>query len=125
MPLSYLINDIVSAAGRVAGDVAQRPDGLLLHVLVRGPQELHEDGDGAGVDNNPKTGERKIFSQSFLLAKVIIIKMIEEELSTENILVINFDFPGLAGGAASDICQRPRRLELQRAAGITLLSKFR
>ena len=56
----HLINDIVSAAGRVSGDVSQRPDGLLLHVLVRRPQELHEDGHGARVDHNPEKNTRKL-----------------------------------------------------------------
>ena len=56
---TYLINDIVSAAGRVTGNVAQCPDGLLLHVLVRGSQELHEYRDGAGVDHNPVMSAKK------------------------------------------------------------------
>ena len=33
----------VAALGRVAGDVAERPDGLLAHVVVRAEQQLDED----------------------------------------------------------------------------------
>jgi hypothetical protein len=42
----------VAAARRVAGNVAQSPDGLLADVIVGGTQQRDEDGDSAGVDHD-------------------------------------------------------------------------
>jgi hypothetical protein len=50
-PASYLIKDVVPALWRVAGNVAEGPDGLLLDVLLLGEQQAHEDGDGARLDD--------------------------------------------------------------------------
>ncbi len=47
----YLIKDVVPALWRVAGNVAEGPDGLLLHVLLLGEQQAHKDGDGSRLDN--------------------------------------------------------------------------
>ncbi|RNA35753.1 hypothetical protein BpHYR1_036413 [Brachionus plicatilis] len=41
----------VSAFGRVAGYVAERPHGLLLHVFVRRREQLHEYGQSARLDH--------------------------------------------------------------------------
>ena len=52
---SALRQDQIPALGRVAGNVAERPDRLLAHVVVGAHEELHEDGhcairdDDAGV----------------------------------------------------------------------------
>ena len=46
-----LLEDVVAAAHAVAGHIAQRPGGLLAHILVGGAQQLHEDGHGAGLDD--------------------------------------------------------------------------
>mmetsp|Transcript_26984 Transcript_26984/g.59221 ORF Transcript_26984/g.59221 Transcript_26984/m.59221 type:complete len:248 (-) Transcript_26984:251-994(-) len=43
----------VPEVGRVAGDVAQRPDGLLPHVVARRLQQLHEDGQSSMLNDDP------------------------------------------------------------------------
>ena len=48
----YLINDIISAVGRISSYVSDGPDGLLLHVLGGRGQQLDEDGDGSGLDDH-------------------------------------------------------------------------
>ena len=44
---------VAPALRRVPGDVAEGPDGLLLHVLLLRQQQVHEDGHGARVDDLP------------------------------------------------------------------------
>lgn len=44
-------DDGVAEQGGVAGDVAQRPDGLLAHVGVGGGKQSDELGDGSMVDD--------------------------------------------------------------------------
>jgi hypothetical protein len=50
-PAPYLIKDVVPALWRVAGNIAEGPDGLLLDVLLLGEQQAHKDGDGACLDD--------------------------------------------------------------------------
>ena len=51
---THLIDDEISAVRRIAGDVADGPDGLLLNVLGRRPEKLDENGDSSGVDDHPR-----------------------------------------------------------------------
>ena len=47
-----LVDDVISAVGRISGDVSDGPDGLLLNVLGGRGQQLDEDGDGSGLDDH-------------------------------------------------------------------------
>ena len=47
----------VAVLGRVAGDVAERPDGLLADVLVRGAEELDELGKRGVEGKEGKAGK--------------------------------------------------------------------
>mmetsp|Transcript_45701 Transcript_45701/g.148556 ORF Transcript_45701/g.148556 Transcript_45701/m.148556 type:complete len:391 (-) Transcript_45701:305-1477(-) len=48
----------VAALGRVTRDVAERPDGLLPHVVVGRHQELHKDGHRPVGDHHPRVLRR-------------------------------------------------------------------
>ena len=52
------LDDQVAELGAVAGDVAQRPHGLLAHVRVGRREELHEGGHGARLDHVTRLGRR-------------------------------------------------------------------
>jgi len=49
---SSLLEDVVSALGRVSGDVSERPDGLLPDVEDGRGEELDEERDGVGVNDD-------------------------------------------------------------------------
>mmetsp|Transcript_10968 Transcript_10968/g.33402 ORF Transcript_10968/g.33402 Transcript_10968/m.33402 type:complete len:597 (+) Transcript_10968:94-1884(+) len=51
-------DDEVAARRRVAGDVPQRPHGLLAHFVVRRREQLHEDGHGAALDDHVRVVRR-------------------------------------------------------------------
>jgi hypothetical protein len=75
----YLIKDVVPALWRVAGNVAEGPDGLLLDVLLLGEQQAHKDGDGARLDDTTRllarpggdVGERPGSLELLLLAGAV------------------------------------------------------
>ena len=49
---SSLLEDVVSALGRVSGDISERPDGLLPDVENGRGEELDEERDGVGVNDD-------------------------------------------------------------------------
>lgn len=51
-------DDIVPELRPVADDVAQRPDGLLAHVLVRRVEQLEKQRDRVGLDDGLRLGGR-------------------------------------------------------------------
>ena len=46
-----MVQDKVTTLGAIAGDVAESPDRLLLHVLEAGAEEFDEDGESARLDD--------------------------------------------------------------------------
>ena len=52
-------DDVVPEVGAVADDVAERPHGLLAHILVLAGQQLQEQGHGVGLHHGVCLGKRK------------------------------------------------------------------